>query len=294
MDLRDVRALQNFIESLDNKESLEKTASKVSGYIKTKVREDGFARRVLPPENVTPAECQVAEDHDGLVKVVRLEPEVGGMVLTWRGQPTPKYLEANRAFLHFHNIASEEVTKTEQELYAYGGGIEQILEQLCIKGIHKQEDNVFMNGVNAAIAINGSTIGPTGAEFDQTDIKNLQVMLADKDLQLTTLLMSYKTFAVVNTWDASELGDNIRSEVTVNGYKYPTLLGKRLILTNKNDLVPFRYVYGFPDIEYIGEFDILNDIKFYVEKKRNLITWSAAEDIGMILANVNAAAVVKP
>ncbi len=299
MDLREVRAIENFLASLDDPEAMEKVAQKIGGYIKKRVREDGFARRILPPEVVTPAECQVGLDHDGLIKVVRLEPEVGAMVLTWRGQMEPQYLEADRAALGFHTIASKEITKTEQELLAYGSGIEQLIEQFSIKDIHEKEDGIFMAGVGSAIlkqsqATRNLAKSSTGDTIQPEDLRDLMIMLSQKKLALTTLLMSYSTFAEVNVWDSTDVGNDVKSEVTINGFKYPTLHGYRLVLSNKNDLLPEGWIFGYADPEYMGEFDVLNDIKFYVEKKKNLVSWAAAEDVGMILANIESCACIVP
>ena len=44
-------------------------------------------------------------------------------------------------------------------------------------------------------------------------------------------------------------------------------------------------MYAFASQEFMGKFYVLNDVKFWIEKKRNLIKWSAYETLGMAIIN---------
>ena len=89
---------------------------------------------------------------------------------------------------------------------------------------------------------------------------------------------------------ATTIGSGVAGEQYINGFKYDTLLGKKLIVTNKGDLVPEKSIYAFAAQEFLGKFFILNDTKFWVEKKRNLIKWSAYETLGMGIGNIQGVA----
>ena len=91
-------------------------------------------------------------------------------------------------------------------------------------------------------------------------------------------------------WQASNAGDSYGTEVTVNGYTYSTLFGRKLIVSNKSDLIPDKRIFAFAAQEYLGKFFILNDTKFWVKKDKNIITWAAYETIGMGIGNSKACA----
>ena len=95
-------------------------------------------------------------------------------------------------------------------------------------------------------------------------------------------------------WDATSVGDAVGSEVSVNGYTYATLFGRKLIVSNKVGLLQSSdgkdRIYTFTSQEFFGNFFILNDTKFYIEKKKNVITFSAYETLGMGIGNSDACA----
>jgi hypothetical protein len=95
---------------------------------------------------------------------------------------------------------------------------------------------------------------------------------------------------VISNNTSETFGDGaLKGEIAINGFKYPTLYGRRIIVSNKVDLLANK-IYAFTAPEFLGEFNILNDTKFDIDKKRNLISFSAYETIGMIIANTKSCA----
>ena len=85
-------------------------------------------------------------------------------------------------------------------------------------------------------------------------------------------------------YDATTVGDAVGSEVAVNGYSYATLFGRRLVVSNKVSLLDNK-IYAFTAQDFMGQFCILNDVKFWIEKKKNIISFAAYESIGMGIGN---------
>ena len=52
----------------------EKVSEAASNYIRTRLREESFSRKIMRPEYVTKADCQRSVNHDQLVKIVDIEP----------------------------------------------------------------------------------------------------------------------------------------------------------------------------------------------------------------------------
>ena len=110
-----------FIERLDTAEGLQKSASTGAAFVRSKIREIGFARRVLPPENITRAECTRAVDHDTLVKIVDIEHDSKAMAVNFASEADERYISGKRYALPFFKVESEKFVKTEGELMAYRG-----------------------------------------------------------------------------------------------------------------------------------------------------------------------------
>ena len=58
--------------------------------------------------------------------------------------------------------------------------------------------------------------------------------------------------------------------------------------TIKTDILRRGNMYVFTDPKFFGKFYVLNQTKFYIDKKFNQISWQAWEDIAMSVINVAA------
>jgi hypothetical protein len=294
MDARTINDL--FLQRLETEDGLNKVAADGASFIREKLRETSFARQILPPHYVTQADLQVSVNHDGVVKIVELEPDSKAMAVNFRGKPTTNYVEGKRIEMPFTSISSEEFQKAEEELLAYRMPLTQIIEQNSVLDIQKTEDEAFLRQVDAAITIEGSGVagnyGGTDGDVPEGKIRELFDVIDGNQLQSEILLMDTKMFnrIVVGNNTQGTFGDGgMKGEIAVNGYKYPTLYGRRIIVSNKTDLLA-NSIYAFAAPQFLGEFAILNDTKFDIEKKRNIITFSAYESVGMIIANTKGVA----
>jgi hypothetical protein len=142
---------QLFAQSLDSQEGREKIAQYGGTYVRDRLREVSFARKVLPPETVTRSDCQRSVNHDTLVKIVDIEPRSRATSLTFRGQPTARFIRAPKYEIPFFTISSEKFEKVEQELLAYEMPITKVIEDNSVKDIQTIEDRHFMLYISAAV-----------------------------------------------------------------------------------------------------------------------------------------------
>lgn len=310
-----------FSQKLSTSEGKEKLAEVGGSYIRDRLREVSFARKVVPPEQVTRADCQRSVNHDTLVKIVDIEPQSRAMAITFRGQPTARFIRGSKAEVAFFTIASEIFQKTEQELLAYEMPITKIIEENSVKDIQEIEDREWITHVEAAVqalqneanggtatALNIGTIGTT-VEFSvrkgelarnaggntaevlpiqRPDFVNLFKMLDGNRLRSERLLMTETDWDDLLQWTVEDFGDRVQSETSVDGYKYNTILGRSYIRTIKTDILRTGNVYVFTKPEFFGKFYVLNNTKFYIDKVANVITFQSWEDIGMSVINIAA------
>lgn len=288
-----------FISRLDT--DLEKVANETGTYIRTKLREAAFSRKIINPQYVTKADLQRSTKHDQLVKIVDIEPDSGAMMISLRGQPDVQYIEGNRMEIDFFGISSKEFQKTEEELLAYEMPITEIVERNAVKDIQYIEDTAFMTAVEAAIVQSGKSITYTPAVsgtielsmfvqlFNKLEEANNSASTANP-LKVDVILMNQADFNKFAILPATTIGSGVAGEQYINGFKYQTIMGKKLVTSIKGALVPEHSFYAFAAQEFLGKFYILNDVKFWIEKKRNLIKWSAYETLGMGILNVKAIA----
>lgn len=296
MDLEAQNINELFLQKLDTDEGLTKVAQGASSFIREKIREVSFARKIINPQYVTQADCQRSTQHEGLVKIVDIEPDSSASVVNFRGGDNFSYVQAKRVEIPFYPVSSDDFQKVEEELLAYEMPVTDVIEKNSIKDIQKVEDENWISKFDSAITETGNTAsesfdGTTG-EIKKSSIVKLFNMLDGNELKADTLLMNKEMFNKLLLWDATTTGDKVGSEVIVNGYKYSTLFGRKLIVTNKTDVVGDE-IYAFAPQEYLGKFYILNDLKFWVDKKKNVITWGAYETIGGAVANADGVAKIE-
>jgi hypothetical protein len=280
-----------FVQKLNSPEGLTKVAQEGSAFIRSKLREVSFARKIIQPEYVTKADLQRSINHDGLVKIVDIEPDSKAAVVNFRGAPDANYLQGERYEIPFYMISSDDFQKTEEELLAYEMPLTEVIERNSVKDIQKIEDTQFLSTVEAnLLAANKSdSVALSGSAFNKSSFETLFNYLDGSELRAETLLMSSVMFNKLFMWDATTVGDAVGSEVSVNGYSYSTLFGRKLVVSNKVSLLRSAAgkdrIYAFTGQEFLGNFFVLNDTKFFIEKKKNVISFSAYETLGMGIGN---------
>ena len=312
-----------FLDKLDTAEGKEKVAAYGGEYIRDHLREVAFCRNIIPPVNVTKNDAKPSIHHDTLVMVEEIEPQSRAMALNFRGQPDVRLIRADRMEVPFFMISSERFEKYEQELLAYRMKITKVIEDNSIKDIQEIEDREFLIHCEAAVqALQTEANGAVVTSLHQTtiaagtvvessvrkgelarvdanndafvwplqrpDLINGHKLLDGNRLRCEKVLLTEPDFDDVSQWTVEDFGDKLQSETAVEGYKYTTLVGRGFVRTIKTDILRPGNLYFFTSPDFLGRFYILNNVKFYIDKIVNLITWQAWEDIAMSIINVAA------
>ena len=314
--------LEMFNQRLDSAEGKAKIAELGGSWIRDRLREVAYSRHIIPPEQVTKSDCQRSVNHDTLVKIVDVEPQSRAMAITFRDQPTARFIRAPKAEIPFFTISSEKFEKTEQELLAYEMPITKVIEDNSVKDIQEIEDREFTRHIESGVQGLQAEVNSTGTAYNATQIRagaaNAQVvsvvkgelalaadgvdfnvrpiqrpdfvelfkLLDNNRLRSERMLLTEGDHDDVLQWTVEDFGDKIQSETVVDGYKYNTLLGRKVVRTIKTDILRTGNVYIFTAPQFFGKFYILNNTKFYIDKIANVITWQSWEDIGMGIVNI--------
>lgn len=331
-----------FLARMDTAEGKDKIAESGGTYIRDRLREEGFTRKIMKPKKVDRNDLQVSVAHDTLVMIVEMEPFSRGQTMSFRGRPDVEYYTGSRFEVPFQTVGSLRFEQTKQELQAYKMAITKIIRRNIVNDLQEVEDSIglthfesacqslqkdavgvaftsdfatgeaftaknvaaglaeagkvkgvdVINGHNAAAANDGVADATTFPIQKDDLIKLFQLFTGTggrgSRLRCDMFLMTDTDFEDVNAWALSDMGDKIVGETTVDGYKYKTLVGRKYIRTLKTDLLRPGNIYAFAAPEFLGGFCILNDVEFYADKERNVLSFEAWEDIGIYIANVTA------
>jgi hypothetical protein len=279
-----------FIDRLDTTEGMQKSAAAGATFIRSKMRENGVFRRILPPVGVTPAELQVATDHDTLIFVRDIEHDSKAMALNFAGEADERYLQGKRYAIPLYKIESEKFVKSEGELLAYKYPITKVIDENSVKDLQAVEDFRFIDCAEAAIAITGKRLVSAATSVDRKTLNSLFKMIDYDQLSVGVILMNNVDWDDYCIQPATDVGSGLATEVSIGGYKYQTILGRRLVVTNKHDLLLPGEVWAFTDPAYLGDFIILNDIKFWIKKEADLVMWKSWEYVGGGFGNIRSIA----
>lgn len=271
-----------------------KTAAEAgAAYVKVRLREESFARKILPPEIITKADVQREETGDGVFKLVDIEPDSSAMALNFRAEAATKYVYGKRFRVNFFKVESQKFEKAEAELLAYESPITKILEEHAVFDIQAVEDKVFYKHCEAAIDSSPRDATSSEATITKVSLAKARRLLHQYKLQPYALLMTEELFDDVLGWQMNDIGMELAKELTISGYEHPTLLKMSLIVTNKADIVNNRELWIFAKPEFLGKFFVLEDTKFWIDKRADIIEWKSWELVGMGFGNVNSMCRVK-
>lgn len=288
-----------FTQSLDSSSGKEKIAVAGASYVRDRLRETSFAAKLIPMQQVTKADLQRSVSHEGLTKIVDIEPQSLAVALNFRSQPDGRFISAPRFEIPFFTISSERFMKTEQELQSYEMPITKVIEQNSVKDLQRIQDRTFMTYAYAAVLAASAIPGGVNKNLQQAGQTNIQAKadvielfdaLDDDELAVGTLLMTKSMF---NSWLAlpnTEIGSILNSEIAVDGYKYNTILGQKLITTIKNNIVFPNEIWCFAQPDFLGKHYVLNNVKFYIDKRANMVEWQSWFDLGMGIVNIRSVA----
>jgi len=282
-----------FIERLDTVDGIQKTAAAGAAFVRSKIREVGFARRILPPESVTRADLTRSTDHDTLIKIVDIEHDSKAMAVNFAAEADERYIQGKRYALPFFKIESEKFVKSEGELLAYDYPITKVIEENSVKDIQRVEDVKFIEYAEAATAITGKKIVSTATALNRLQLNSLFKMIDFDQLSVGCVLMNQVDYDDYLIQPATDIGSPLASEITVEGYKHPTVLNRKLVVTNKHDIIAPGEVYAFTDPAYLGNFFILNDVKFWIKKEADLVVWKTWEYIAEGFGNIKSIAKIE-
>lgn len=275
-----------FVERMETQEGQTKTAQAGQAYVRSFLREHAFSRKILPPESVTRADLQRSTRHDTLIKIVDFEHPSQASAINFRSAGQERYLQGKRYAIPFFKVESDLFTKQEAELLAYEYPITKVIEENSIKDIMFVEDKTFLDASEGAVTQSGKKIVSSDTIVSRGNLNKLMKMIDVDKLQSTVILMTNVDFDDWQTQQSTDVGSPLATELTVNGYKYDTIMRRKLVVTNKTDLLLPGHIFAYTDPQFLGNFFILNDVKFWIKKEADKVFWKTWEYVGMGFANL--------
>ncbi|MDF1879623.1 hypothetical protein JHD46_08235 [Sulfurimonas sp. SAG-AH-194-C20] len=271
-------------------------------FIRSRVREKGFARNLFEPTYVTAADLDRAVDSDMPIMILEKDMEARAYTVPFRGTGEAKYWDSKNFIITFHKYQSDQFTKSKLEMMTSKTSYDKLLENRIVEAMYRVEDEVVIKAMNAVVA-EAETSKPGSQYLEVTgglDKENLKIIIkmlsrlkmiptepgSDKDkpkfLMNTTLKQDLIDLGQLEIGDVG-VAKNFNQGVTgVN-----RLLGLPIVTTIKDDLVPDDELFLVAPQDYSGRFMILQDHTLFVETKMDMISFQSYAAMGFGIVNTN-------
>lgn len=261
-----------------------RAADAVSNFTRTKMREDGFYRKILPPVKITNDELDRAVDTEKPLKIVDKENDNPPAIsLPFANLPVNIYVKAPKYRVLFDRIVSPRFTKDVDELRTYQMDVRQVMTDNAIKDMLAEEDTKFLAAVNVALGTKDSTQplaqailykGISGGITRDSTVESLKIMNRSVfRLEAHTCLTNFVTWKEFMKWGRDEMGGDLSEQIVKNGMAEAHFLSKDWVVTIKRDLVPDDNVYMFADPKFIGKNFLLEDTTLWMKREMWFLDW---------------------
>lgn len=280
---------QSFLDKID--QGLTKEAGiAMSAFVRQKLREDGFTRKILEPLMVTAADLDRQTTEEPTI-IVEKEPDSIAANIPFQARAEIRYFTGSRYAVTFQKVESQEFKKSKFELATYRTDIRTVLQENSVKDIQKQEDVAFYNAITAVASANNNTFNVAGGFTVQTLMNGIKNLLANQ-LPVGCVLMTQQMYADLLKQPATQVGSPLASELMKGQATLDNFFGFRIVTTNKNDILPANQAIVFAPPQYLGQMYLLQDAMVFLKTEADLITFLTYEAIGIGLGNVNGAVVL--
>jgi hypothetical protein len=273
----------------------------VNDFTRTKMREDGFWRKILPPVPISNDELDRQVDTEKNVKIIDKEPDSPAAIsIPYATLPMNRYIQGPRYRVMFDRIVTSNFTTDVGRLRTWDMDIRQVLSDNSIKDMLAEEDGKALVAVTAGLVAANAIVPETGISqwrtidggiTRETWNDAMKIMpQTPNHLEVATALVNNVFVKDLQKWGRDEMGGDLSVEIVRNGFAERVFFGVRLIVTIKRNLVGDGTMYMFAEPKFLGKFFILEDTTMHIEKKAYMLTFFSYEEIGSAIGNVAATA----
>jgi hypothetical protein len=275
---------QSFLDKVDQGMTKEAGAA-MSAFVRQKLREDGFTRKILNPVMITASELDRQLTEEPTV-IVEKEPDSIAASMPFLGRGEIRYFKGERYPVTFQKISSATFKKSKFELASYRTDIRTILQENSVKDIQAQEDAGFIANITAIATANSNVATITGG-FTIPNLMNGVKKLLAKKLPVGCILMSQAMYADLMAQPATVIGSQSSGEFFRGQASLDNFYGYKIITTNKTELVPVNQAIIFAPQEYLGQFYSLQEPTVFLKTEADMIEFFTYEAVGSGVGNVN-------
>jgi hypothetical protein len=268
----------------------------VQNFTRTRMREDGFYPKIIPPLPVTNDQLTRRVDTDKPYMVIDKEPDNPPAIsLPFAGMPVNHYIKGKRYAVTFGRQETPRFTKDVDELRTYTMDIRQVMSDNAVKDMLAEDDSNFILGIESALIAADTVVPQVGAALWQTIPSgltrdgfedSLKIMPSTTfHLEAHTGLINSLTFREFFKWRRDQMGGDYAEDIIRNGWATSNFGGIEWVVTIKHELVPSDDIFYFADPTFIGKNFELEPPTMYIKKDAYLLQYFLYKTSGGAFGN---------
>lgn len=270
----------------------------VDSWLRLKIREDGFGRKIFNPINVSPSDFDRQVDTPKPVIVKDMEPSsAGAYSVPFGTTPNQAYIKAPRYRVMFDRLMTQRYYADTNELLTFDMDIRQIMYDFMLKDLMAEEDRKIIAVANTIVGTKNTVNSALGAcryveagAMSRTSLVHAMkgMPASNRNLNPSTALINNITVWDVVGLDRTAAGGDLAQDMLLNGFAQRKMLGLNWAITIKKDLVPTNTMFQFTEPKYLGDFFILDDVTISTKNEDFMIEFFAYECLGATIQNIAA------
>lgn len=296
-DDQEISLLLDAIQDAENG-NMTKLASAGESYIRRRLRENGFLRKILPPKQITNTDLAYLPDTELPAVLEEMEfDSPGAKSIPFNESADTELFYGSKFATYIFKITTPEWTKNIDELRTYKNDPRTIVTENSLKDIQTEEDTQFINTIDEIVGSPNSTDSASGEiqnkvyddAISRVSYVNILSHLEDLELNNGVFLLNRKTAKAFLKFNRTEVGGDLSERFFTDGLsalKEFAVFGVRHLATIKRNLIPDDVVYQFAEPNYMGRFYVLQDVTMYVKRDKDILRFSSQEKIGFSIPNV--------
>lgn len=273
------------------------------------LRETTVLDKVLPPEDITPADCEVGPTHDTLYKRIYMQLETRAFLSSFEALPRQvQEVYIPRIFLAFFMLSTPQYVLNDYNIQAYPFPVAKQIEDNIGLDMHEAKDWVMLDRLEAAIQASRGTydnvirgvqaqadidVAGTNTEFrgqlEREDLIAMKKFFAGTRTRINAVIIPETNYLDLERFDVTDFGDNMVERVFRDGLEQDRVHGVQIIRTIKidqerGDVFREGNIYGFAPPRQIGRNYTLRGLKFYVDRDHQYLYFDAQMAAGFVWA----------
>ena len=284
--------------------SIQKKASDgLSNWLRTYQRQDGLARKIMPPTPVTEADFDVAVETNAPFIIRQIMPKSAGAIsVNYDTGTQVTYMDAPRYKIFLNRLWTPKYKTDKVYLASFRGSLVDIFHDLMLQDLLAQEDMMLVGLMNAAVGTRGEVKDKLGCRQyinvgANYTVDNILYAVSGMSYSKQNLNPSqgiiHRTFwwQLIRTFKADQQGDSVAQDAMFGNVQ--ALEEKMAGLTWRTalsyDIIPIGVLYILAAPEYCGDFVTYGEASIFTKTEHDIwLEMDAHETLGMSIPNTGA------